>query len=214
MENNENIPQLSAEEQRILGSLIEKSRATPEYYPMTINSIMAASNQKSSRNPVVQYNDETITLTINSLKKKGLVSTVTGAGSRAVKYKHNLAIIYPLVPAELAVLCILLLRGPQTPGEINNNSSRLYNFESLEEVQEVLDKLVKNEPQFIAQIPRKAGQKEQRFIHLLGESAAQETESKNENPISDNLENRVKHLEEEVVYLRTELDKLLKELLG
>ncbi len=214
MENNENIPQLSDAEQRILGSLIEKSRATPEYYPMTINSIMAASNQKSSRNPVVQYNDETITLTINSLKKKGLVSTVTGAGSRAVKYKHNLAIIYPLVPAELAVLCILLLRGPQTPGEINNNSSRLYNFESLEEVQEVLDKLVKNEPQFIAQIPRKAGQKEQRFIHLLGESAAQETESKNENPIPDNLENRVKHLEEEVVYLRTELDKLLKELLG
>src|SRR5690606_4592554 len=116
--------------QRILGSLIEKSRATPEYYPMTINSIMAASNQKSSRNPVVQYNDETITLTINSLKKKGLVSTVTGAGSRAVKYKHNLAIIYPLVPAELAVLCILLLRGPQTPGEISNNSIRLYNFES------------------------------------------------------------------------------------
>jgi uncharacterized protein YceH (UPF0502 family) len=214
MENNKSIPQLSAEEQRILGSLIEKSRATPEYYPMTVNSIMAAANQKSSRNPVVQYNEETITVTINSLKKKGLVSTVTGAGSRAVKYRHNLAIAYPLVPAELAILCLLLLRGPQTPGEINNNSSRLYNFESLEEVQEVLDKLAQNEPPFIVQIPRKPGQKEQRFIHLLGESAAQETENKNENPPSEELENRIKHLEEEVLYLRTELEKLLKELLG
>jgi uncharacterized protein YceH (UPF0502 family) len=211
MENNENIPQLSAEEQRILGSLIEKSRATPEYYPMTINSIMAASNQKSSRNPVVQYNEETITLTINSLKKKGLVSTVTGAGSRAVKYKHNLAIAYPLVPSELAILCILLLRGPQTPGEINNNSSRLYNFESLEEVQTVLDKLIQNEPPFVAQIARKPGQKEQRFIHLLGESAAQEPESKSENGISTDIENRIKQLEKEVFYLKTNLHKVLKE---
>lgn len=211
MENNENIPQLSAEEQRILGSLIEKSRATPEYYPMTINSIMAASNQKSSRNPVVQYNEETITLTINSLKKKGLVSTVTGAGSRAVKYKHNLAIAYPLVPAELAILCILLLRGPQTPGELNNNSSRLYNFESLEEIQTVLDKLMQNEPPFVAQIPRKPGQKEQRFIHLLGESAAQEAENKPSIEISADLESRIIHLEKEVLYLKINLAKVLKE---
>lgn len=214
MENNNAILQLSAEEQRVLGSLIEKSRATPEYYPMTINSIMAASNQKSSRNPVVQYNEETITLTINSLRKKGLVSTVTGAGSRVVKYKHNLAVTYPLVPAELAILCVLLLRGPLTPGEINNNSGRLYNFDSLEEVQEILDKLVQSDPPFVAQIPRKPGQKEQRFIHLLGESAAQEAESKNESTLSEDLEKRIKHLEEEVLYLRTELDKLLKELLG
>jgi uncharacterized protein YceH (UPF0502 family) len=155
MENTITIPQLSAEEQRVLGSLIEKSRATPEYYPMTVNSLMAACNQKSSRNPVVQYNEETITLTIDSLRKKGLVATVTGAGSRAVKYKHNLAVAYPLVPAELTVLCLLLLRGPLTPGEINNNSNRLFNFESLEEVQEVLDNLLQRETPFIQLIPKK-----------------------------------------------------------
>src|SRR5690554_6454927 len=103
MENNNSLPQLSPEEQRVMGSLIEKSRATPEYYPMTLNSLLAACNQKSSRNPVVQYNEEDVTLSLNSLRKKSLVATVTGAGSRAVKYKHTLAIAYPLVPAELAV---------------------------------------------------------------------------------------------------------------
>lgn len=214
MENTTTIPQLSAEEQRVLGSMIEKSRATPEYYPMTLNSLMAACNQKSSRNPVVQYNEETITLTIDSLRKKGLVATVSGGGSRAVKYKHNLAVAYPLVPAELSVICLLLLRGPLTPGEINNNSGRLFNFESLEEVQEVLDNLRQSEPPFVQLIHKKPGQKEQRYIHLLGESAAQEPESKPESGVSVDLENRVKHLEEEVQYLRSNLDKLLKELLG
>lgn len=214
MENTIIIPQLSAEEQRILGSLIEKSRATPEYYPMTINSLMAACNQKSSRNPVIQYDEETITLTIDSLRKKGLVATVTGVGSRVVKYKHNLAIAFPLVPAELTVLCLLLLRGPLTPGEINNNSGRLFNFESLGEVQEILDNLLQREPPFIQLIPKRPGQKEQRYIHLLGESAAQESESKPENVVSVDLENRIKALEDEVFYLRTHLDNLLKELLG
>jgi len=214
MENITTIPQLSAEEQRILGSLIEKSRATPEYYPMTINSIIAACNQKSSRNPVVQYDEDTITVTIDSLRKKGLVATVTGAGSRAVKYKHNLAVAYPLVPAELTVLCLLLLRGPLTSGEINNNSNRLFNFESLEEVQEVLYNLLKSETPFIQLIPKKSGQKEQRYIHLFGESAALEPSSKPESGVSIDLENRVKHLEEEVQYLRSNLDKLLKELMG
>lgn len=212
MEHSITIPQLSPEEQRVLGALIEKSRTTPEYYPMTVNSLMTACNQKSSRNPVVQYDEETITLTIDSLRKKGLMSTVTGAGSRAVKYKHNLAIAFPLVPAELAIICLLLLRGPLTPGEINNNSARLYNFESLEEVQEVLDRLLQNEPPFVSLISKKAGQKEQRFIHLLGESAAQDPEPKTGAAISSDLENRIQLLEEEVLYLRKNLEKLMSEL--
>lgn len=211
MENENSIIQLTAEEQRVLGSMIEKSRATPEYYPMTINSLMAACNQKSSRNPVVQYNEETITLTIDSLRKKGLVGTVTGGGSRAIKYKHNLGVVYPLVPSDLAILCLLLLRGPLTPGEINNNSNRLFNFESLEEVQEGLDKLLQTEPPFVQLIPKKAGQKEQRFIHLFGDSAAVEVGSNNQVAAVD-LENRIQHLEEEVIYLRKQLEKLMKEL--
>ena len=206
------IPQLSAEDQRVLGSLMEKSRTTPEYYPMTLNSIMTACNQKLSRNPVVQYEEETIMLTIDTLRKKGLIATVTGAGSRAIKYKHNFAIAFPLVPAEIAVICLLLLRGPLTPGEINNNAGRLYNFESLDEVQAVLDKLLQNEPPFVSLMAKRAGQKEQRFIHLLGESAAQGLEQKTVTATPSELGVRILALEEEVACLKKNLVKLMKEL--
>src|SRR5690606_35466796 len=176
---------------RSLGELIEKSRATPDYYPMTINSLTAACNQKSSRNPVVQYDDETITLTLNALRKRGLISTVTGGGSRTVKYKHNLGIIYPLVPAALSLLCILLFRGPQTPGEINNNSGRLYEFESLEEVLEMLVTLSEGEIPFVQQLPKRTGQKEQRFIHLFGQTAAKEIEDTLDGSSRQSLEARI-----------------------
>lgn len=213
MENNITIPQLDSEEQRVLGALIEKSRATPEYYPMTVNALIGACNQKTARNPVVSYDEEMISQAINSLRKKGLMGTVTGAGSRAVKYKHTLAVAFPLVPAELAVICLLLLRGPLTPGEINSNSARLYAFESLEEVQEVLDKLLQNEPAFIRQVPRKPGQKEQRFIHCLGESAAETQEKAPQlNPDTSVLEERVQELEEEVRALKFNLTKLMNDL--
>ena len=171
MEDNKPLPDLSAEEQRVLGSLIEKSRTTPDYYPMTLNSLTAACNQKSSRNPVVNYDEETVTLTLNTLKIKGLISTVTGGSSRAIKYKHNLGIVYPLIPSYLSIICLLLLRGPLTPGEINSNSGRLYEFDSIEEVLEQLQKLAETEPPFVRQLPKKPGQKEARFIHLLGEQA-------------------------------------------
>lgn len=211
MENT--LPQLSFEEQRVLGVLIEKSRATPEYYPMTVNAIITASNQKTSRNPIVSYDETTVTETINTLKKKGLVSTVTGGGSRSVKYKHNLAIQFPLVPAELSVICLLLLRGPMTPGEINNNSGRLFEFESLEEVQETLGKLAGDETPYIRLLEKRPGQKEQRYVHLFGE-APELTETVAVEKGSSELVQRVENLEEEVAYLRENLDKLLKELMG
>lgn len=211
MENT--LPQLSFEEQRVLGVLIEKSRATPEYYPMTVNAIITASNQKTSRNPIVSYDETTVTETINTLKKKGLVSTVTGGGSRSVKYKHNLAIQFPLVPAELSVICLLLLRGPMTPGEINNNSGRLFEFESLEEVQETLGKLAGDETPYIRLLEKRPGQKEQRYLHLFGE-APELTETVPVEKGSSELVQRVEKLEEEVAYLRENLDKLLKELMG
>lgn len=213
MEEIKALPDLSAEEQRVLGSLIEKSRTTPDYYPMTLNGLTAACNQKSSRNPVVNYDEETVTLALNALKIKGLISTATGGSSRAIKYKHNLGIVYLLVPSELSILSLLLLRGPLTPGEINSNSGRLYEFDSIEEVLERLQKLSNEEQAFVKQLPKKVGQKEARFIHLLGEQAnAAEVESQaSETTIfqpNEALENRILKLEQEVEDLK-ELVNLL-----
>ncbi|MFC3563352.1 YceH family protein [Pedobacter jamesrossensis] len=213
MEDIKPLPDLSQEEQRVLGSLIEKSRTTPDYYPMTLNSLVAACNQKSSRNPVVNYDEETVTLTLNSLKIKGLISTATGGSSRVIKYKHNLGIVYPLVPSELSILCLLLLRGPLTPGEINSNSGRLYEFESIEEILEQLQKLSEEEPHFVKLLPKKAGQKEARFIHLLGEQPeVQEIEQEAPKTTifqpNEELENRILKLEQEVEDLK-ELVNLL-----
>ncbi|MCZ4223106.1 YceH family protein [Pedobacter rhodius] len=212
MEDIKPLPDLSAEEQRVLGSLIEKSRTTPDYYPMTLNSLTAACNQKSSRNPVVNYDDETVNLTLNSLKIKGLISTATGGSSRVIKYKHNLGIVYPLVPSELSILCLLLLRGPLTPGEINSNSGRLYEFDSIEEVLEQLQKLSEEEPAYVKQLPKKAGQKEARFIHLLGQQA-EESSAEQEIPVrhaadGSALESRITKLEQELEELK-ELVNLL-----
>ncbi len=214
------LPKLTAEEIRVLGSLMEKSRTTPDYYPMTINGLTAACNQRSSRKPVVNYDEETVTRTLDTLKRKGLISTATGGSSRATKYKHNFAIVFPVVPAEVAVICLLLLRGPQTPGEINNNSGRLYEFDSLDEVNEVLEKLSSGEQPYLTLLPRRSGQKEARYMHLLGETLEipeddEETSSPAGNTSSNAaLEERVTKLEEEVATLRAEMDKLLKELLG
>ncbi len=214
------LPKLTAEEIRVLGSLMEKSRTTPDYYPMTINGLTAACNQRSSRKPVVNYDEETVTRTLDTLKRKGLISTATGGSSRATKYKHNFAIVFPVVPAEVAVICLLLLRGPQTPGEINNNSGRLYEFDSLDEVNEVLEKLSSGEQPYLTLLPRRSGQKEARYMHLLGETLEipeddEETSSTAGNTSGNAaLEERVTKLEEEVATLRAEMDKLLKELLG
>jgi len=213
MEEIKPLPDLSAEEQRVLGSLIEKSRTTPDYYPMTLNSLTAACNQKSSRNPVVNYDEETVTLTLNSLKVKGLISTATGGSSRVIKYKHNLGIVYPLVPSELSILCLLLLRGPLTPGEINSNSGRLYEFDSIEEISEQLQKLSDETPAFVKLLPKKPGQKEARFVHLLGEQAEvkdAEPESQRTTIFQPNeaLENRIAKLEQELEELK-ELVNLL-----
>ncbi|MFD2287535.1 DUF480 domain-containing protein [Pedobacter petrophilus] len=213
MEETKPLSDLSAEEQRVLGSLIEKSRTTPDYYPMTLNSLIAACNQKSSRNPIVNYDEETVTLTLNSLKIKGLISTATGGSSRTIKYKHNLGIVYPLVPSALSILCLLLLRGPLTPGEINSTSARLYEFEHIEEVLEQLTKLSAGESAFVKQLPKRPGQKEARFVHLLGaQIEVPETETQvPETTISqpgEALENRISKLEQEVEDLK-ELVNLL-----
>lgn len=210
------LPQLDDAELRVLGSMMEKSRTIPDYYPMTINSLVAACNQKTSRNPVVQYDNETVVNAVNTLKRRGLVSTATGGTDRVVKYKHNFAIVYPLIPSEVAIICLLLLRGPQTPGELNTNSGRLYEFESIEEVQEMLDKLASGDNPFIKQLGRRPGQKEARYIHLLGgsidwteENLAVDTPSRS----SSDLETRLVKVETELAELKEAFEKLMKELM-
>ncbi len=217
MDLSQSLPLLNASESRILGALMEKSKTTPDYYPMTLNALTAACNQKSSRKPVVEYDEQTVILALDGLKKKGLLSTATGGGSRVVKYKHNFAILFPLVPSQVAVICLLLLRGPQTPGELNTNSGRLYEFESLEEVQEVLETLSSPDPPYIIQLPRRAGQKEARYMHLLEGVPEMDEEELMEEPARksvNELESRITILEENYSQLKQDFDKLMKELMG
>lgn len=211
------LPVLDDQEIRVLGALMEKAKTTPEYYPMTVNGLTAACNQKTSRKPVVQYDEQTVVLTLDRLKKKGLVATANGGTSRTVKYKHNFALVYQMMPQELAIICMLLLRGAQTPGELNTNSGRLYEFDSLDEVQSVLEKLSGTEMPFVKQLPRQAGQKEARYIHLLGvynelaEDAIPAHYNSNKNAQQE-LEERVSILEQELSSLKEAFDKLMKEL--
>ncbi|MBB5643796.1 YceH family protein [Pedobacter cryoconitis] len=213
MENNQPLILLNAAEQRVLGVLLEKSRTTPDYYPMTISALTTACNQKTSRNPIVNYDEETVTLTLNTLKIKGLSSTAMGGSSRSTKYKHNLAIVYPLLPAELAVICLLLLRGSLTPGEINTNAARLHEFETIGEVQEILHKLAQEEPVYVKQLPKKPGQKEARYKHLFGGDAEEEEIPGPElsQQSSADLENRVIKLEQELEEVKEMLNLLMSQ---
>jgi uncharacterized protein YceH (UPF0502 family) len=204
--------------------LIEKSKTTPDYYPLTLNSLVTACNQKSARNPVVEYDEETVILALDSLKKKGLTGNVIGSGMRALKYRHNLAIAHPLDPAETSVICLLLLRGPLTAGEINSNSGRLHDFESLTEVQNTLEQLSNYDIPFVKQLPKRPGQKEARYCHLFGENTSGAADGGLENSSSDysdeparknvsQLEERLSNVETELAELKAAFDKLIAELM-
>lgn len=211
------LPQLGAEEQRVLGALIEKSKTTPDYYPMTLNALTAACNQKSSRRPVVNYDEETVVMALNSLKAQSLVSMAVGGSMRTNKYKHNFVTVFPLTDAELAVLCLLLLRGPLTPGEINSNSGRLHEFVSLESVNETLQRMANHQPPYVKELTRRPGQKETRYVHLLGhveEDLGEETVVEPARKSVNELEARVSALEIELETVKQNLDRLMKELLG
>lgn len=215
MDNQTTLTQLSAEEIRVLGVLVEKSKTTPDYYPMTINAITTACNQKSSRKPIVDYSEETVTQTIKTLRIKGLVATDTGGTSRTIKYRHCITVLYDVSQAGLSILCLLFLRGALTPGEINSNSGRLYDFESLEEVLLELEKLKDATPPFVKELPKQAGQKETRLIHLFGEYLPNDAET-NESHSSNTaeLEARLTIVEQELAQVKENLAKLMKELLG
>lgn len=215
MNSLQSLPVLSASELRVLGALIEKSKTTPDYYPMTLNALTAACNQKTSRHPVTDYDEETVVMALNSLKGQSLVATAVGGGSRVVKYKHNFTTVYDMEAAELAILCLLMLRGPQTPGELNTNSGRLYEFRSLEEVHSVLNKLMNPEMPYVKELVKRPGQKEARFAHLLGGEISSEDDELPQEPARKHvseLEARVIQLEHEVAELKETIARITKEL--
>ena len=158
---------LTETEVRVLGSLIEKQLTTPEYYPLTLNALVAACNQKSNRDPVVSYDENTVTAALDTLRDKNLVYTFHGSTSRVVKYKHMFPNVYEIDAAAVAVMDALMLRGPQTVGEIRGRTDRLYDFSGLSEVQETLDKLAHRHEPLIVRLERQVGQKDARYAHLL-----------------------------------------------
>jgi uncharacterized protein len=202
-------------EVRILGCLIEKEMTTPEYYPLSLNALMNACNQKSNRSPVVSYDEITVTHGVDSLHGKRLVQKTLTAGSRVQKYIHSFLDMFDLSRQELAVLCDLMLRGPQTIGEIRSHTERMTPFESLEEVEQILRGLMEHDPALVMLLPREPGRKESRYIHFLsGGSYAEDRTSEPANDRTLRLNERIVSLEEEVVRLRTELDGLKQTLSG
>ena len=154
-------------EVRVLGSLVEKQLTTPEYYPLTLNALTAACNQKSNRDPVMSLGETEIQAAIDRMRDLNLVYLFYGSGSRTVKYKHMLPSVFELDPAGTAVMTVLMLRGPQTIGEIRDRTGRLFEFRDLNEVQAALDELSKRDEPLIVKLERQPGQKEARYAHLL-----------------------------------------------
>jgi uncharacterized protein YceH (UPF0502 family) len=183
---------------RVLGCLLEKQRTTPDAYPLSLNSLRVACNQATNRDPVVEYDEQTIRRALERLSRKGWVRLASTATSRAIKYRHLLDDALSLSRSDLAVLAVLMLRGPQTLGELKLRSERLYPFDSLADVDQVLDRLA--DRGLVARLPRRPGQKEQRYAQLLGGDEA--PASAEDADASQGLEERVRRLEEDVAALR------------
>src|SRR5215470_8314515 len=162
---------LSAAEARVLGSLLEKEIATPEYYPLSLNALLNACNQKSNREPVMSLDEDAVRHALRSLTEQALVRSA-GGDSRVAKFEHRLNELYNFHRHEIAVLCVLLLRGPQTPGELRNRAERMHAFEDLEAVHSALHHLMRREPPLAKVLPRQPGTKESRYMHLLSGDAA------------------------------------------
>lgn len=197
-------------EARILGSLVEKQLTTPEYYPLTLNALMAACNQKSNRDPVVSFDETTIMAAVDALRDKNLVYLYYGSGSRTVKYKHMLPSVYDLDAGGIAIIAVLLLRGPQTIGELRERTGRLHEFSGLGEVQETLDALTRRDEPLIVKLERQPGQKEARYAHLLSGEVSQIAAAapvRERSSASSEMNERVERLEGEVATLRSELDE-------
>jgi uncharacterized protein YceH (UPF0502 family) len=152
---------------RVLGSLIEKEITTPEYYPLSLNALVNACNQKSNRDPVMALDEAAVRQALHSLDAQSLVRSVSASDSRVTKYEHRLQEAFNFYRHEIAILCVLLLRGPQTPGELRTRAERMHSFDDLSAVQSSLQHLMKREPPLVKVLPRQPGTKEARYAHLL-----------------------------------------------
>lgn len=211
---------LSPEETRVLGVLIEKERTTPEYYPLTLNAIVTACNQKTNRDPVVTFDETTVEIALDALNRKGLVSNVTGAGLRSRKFLHLFEKKIGLSQAESAVLCVLMLRGAQTAGEVRGRTGRMHDFDELSDVEAVFEALKNRESDpLIIQLPKLPGTKEHRYMHLFGgepdlDEFEQHAVLTTSGPSSalDDLRAEVQELRTEVGVLKNQLQHLLEQL--
>ena len=207
-------PQFSEIEVRVLGCLIEKEITTPEYYPLSLHALMNACNQKSNREPVLSLDEAVVRRAIRSLSDQALVRSAS-SDSRVAKYEHRMNELYNFHRHEIAVLCVLLLRGPQTPGELRTRSERMYEFESLEAVHSALNHLMGREPPLVKILPRQPGTKESRYMQLLSgdeapaeQNAHSESTSGADSSVNSVAADRVSQLEAEVDALRRELESL------
>jgi hypothetical protein len=210
---------LNPAEIRVLGCLLEKQRTTPDAYPLSLNALRLACNQATNRDPVLDYDDAAIRDALHRLQRRGYTRLASGAGSRAAKYRHLLAEALPMADDEQAVMCVLMLRGPQTPGELKQRCERLHPFAELAAVHDTLGRLIARE--LVVQLERRPGQKEERYAQLLGEgqdeqrngagAAAPSAPSAGPSepraaswrgPALDSLEQRIARLEREVAELR------------
>jgi uncharacterized protein YceH (UPF0502 family) len=203
-------------EVRVLACLIEKEKTTPDYYPLTLNALTHACNQKSNRNPVVSFEETDIVMRLESLNQKGLTEKIIKADSRVPKYQHLFDTRLDVAPREAALMCELMLRGPQTTGELRGHADRMYQFRDIHEVEEILTGLMEREVPLVTKLPRQAGRKERRYAHLLsGEPEIQEAEKSVPDEaasIQVQSENqRIQKLEEDLSRLRKEFDVLKNE---
>jgi uncharacterized protein YceH (UPF0502 family) len=203
---------LDAEEVRVLGSLLEKEITTPEYYPLSLNALLNACNQKSNRDPVVHFDEETVERVLYMLRDKGLLLNITGAGSRVPKYGHRLSEKLNLGRRELAILCELMLRGPQTLGELRTRADRMHHFDEVSEVESVLDRM----PELVTRLTRRPGEKEARYAHLL--SGPPDVGASPQEHVADSIAparaDRIATLEAEVAQLRGDLEDLKQQFAG
>jgi uncharacterized protein YceH (UPF0502 family) len=207
---------LNENEARVLGSLVEKDITTPDYYPLTLNALVNACNQKSNRDPVMSLNDEMVRQALHSLNEKGLAGTASTADSRVPKYEHRMQEAFNFTRRETAVMCVLMLRGPQTPGELRGRTERMHRFEDLTDVQSTLQKLMTREEPLVRVLPRQPGTKEARYAHLL---SGEKPEWDAPVPVETRLEHsgdseRVARLEQDIESLKKDIADLKQEFAG
>ncbi len=196
-------------EVRVLGALMEKEITTPEYYPLSLNALVNACNQKSNRDPMVQYDEDTVEEGLGGLREKGLLLMITGAGSRVQKYGHRINEKLNLGRRESAIMCELMVRGPQTLGELRTHCDRMHHFDDVTEVETVIER----HPELITKLDRRPGEKEARYAHLLS-GPPTEPETARETAAAPARHDRLGALEAEVSQLRAEVEELKRQFAG